>query len=77
MQLSDQAQRFLQLINDHGGQWLSRSDIAQLAGKKRLNPYEIGVIDLLVERGLIQRRSEAMGGAIGFQWQYQALSNQQ
>jgi len=72
--LTDFQRAFFKLLQEeHPGEWFSRSDIAKLRGKKRLNPYEIGVLDLMAERGLIQRREVEIGGPIGYQYQYRGL----
>ena len=72
MLLSDQATKFLTLLKQYSAdsRWLSRSEIATLTGKKRLNPYEVAAINLLAENGLIECVREDMPGAIGYQWKY-------
>ncbi len=77
MRLSEQANKFLIILRQYSGNdhWLSRSDIADLIGKKRLNPYEVAAIDLLAENGLIERTREQMPGPIGYQWKYRVLNN--
>lgn len=75
MELSDQARRFLDVINANAGQWLTRRQIAGLVGKKRLNPYEIAALDLLTEQKLIDRQEVKVAGAIGFQYNYRAHEN--
>jgi hypothetical protein len=38
-------------------QWVSRSDIAAHLHKNRINPSEAAMLELLVEQGVLERRS--------------------
>jgi hypothetical protein len=63
----------LQIVTE--STWISRKTIAQALGKKRLNPYNITMLDLLIEKGHIEIQQEANRTPIGFQLLYRRISN--
>lgn len=54
------------------GGWITRSELADAWGKKKLNPWDTGMLDKLVERGLIEKQQRPRPGAVGFEWIYRA-----
>jgi uncharacterized membrane protein len=72
--LSNQTEAILEVLKKIPD-WATRAEIARALGKRRLNPYELAALDLLVERGQIITQQEKMPGAIGFQWQYKVKEN--
>lgn len=46
--------KILQMMYDSGGNWLTRSKVAKLLGKRRLTPYDIDCLKLLSDLELIK-----------------------
>ena len=53
-----------------GGGWHTRQAIAEHLGKKRLNPGEVAVLDLLVDLDRLDRRQEPSTLPHIMQWAY-------
>lgn len=45
--------KIIQVMYDSEGDWLTRSNVAKLLGKRRLTPYDIGCLEKLTDIGLI------------------------
>lgn len=50
--------RILQIVYDSGGTWLTRAKVAKALGKRRLTPYDINCLKMLVERGIIEEGTQ-------------------
>jgi hypothetical protein len=67
-----QSERILQMMREKG-EWLSRAEIAALTGKKRLNVWDMALLDMMVEQGLLMLEKREITGGIGFAWVYKAV----
>lgn len=70
------AQKLLDGFEERRNQWLTRRDIAKMIGKKRLTPYDIDLLDLLAERGLIRMEQEEGFSKEGYRWVYGVFDKQ-
>lgn len=70
--LAEQAQRMLDVLQKPGHDWLNRKGIARALGKRRLTPYDIALLEILQDKGLVQIQSRANGTPIGYEWVYHA-----
>lgn len=59
-QLTDQAQTILSALIESES-WLSRNDIAESIGKKRLSPHDIDLLGRMASLGLVEIAEEARG----------------
>jgi hypothetical protein len=73
--LTDQAQKLLEILRATGQDWMNRKDIARAIGKRRLTPYDIALLELLQEKGLVEIQSRENGTPIGYEWVYHARSD--
>lgn len=46
----------LEVLSAMGADWYSRTEIATYLGKNKLAPFDIAVLELLAEQGIIKRR---------------------
>lgn len=70
--LTAQAQELLSIIRAQGGEWVTRSHIADRLGKNRLNRWHVKLLADLDRYGLIETRQVDAPGPIGYEWQYRA-----
>ncbi|MBL8165566.1 MAG: hypothetical protein JNJ61_26520 [Anaerolineae bacterium] len=70
--LTEQAQKLLEILQKKGNVWMNRKDIARAIGKRRLTPYDIALLELLQDKGLVEIQSRANGTPIGYEWVYHA-----
>jgi DNA-binding response OmpR family regulator len=71
VELTPKSKRALKVLQRHAGQWLSRSQIAEWLGKKRLNPNDIKNLDYMVAVGVIEvRKGDVSGVIVPYQWEY-------
>ncbi len=75
--LTEQAQKLLEILRATGQDWMNRKDIARAIGKRRLTPYDIALLELLQEKGLVEIQSRENGTPIGYEWVYHARSDGQ
>lgn len=66
------AQRMLDAVRAQRGAWVTRQDIAAAIGKKRLTPWEIGLLQLFIDRGDIERQAFDTNAPSGKVWKYRA-----
>lgn len=59
--MTPREEEVVRVLLQHPDKWLTRRDIGRLMGLKK-TPYLNGVIDNLVERGVIKRELGAWGG---------------
>jgi Fe2+ or Zn2+ uptake regulation protein len=69
--LTPQSEKILRMIKDNGA-WMSRAEVAKLMGKKRLNVWDVALLKLLVEQGLLVVEKHLIEGGIGAAWMYKA-----
>jgi hypothetical protein len=70
--LTEQAQKLLEILRDTRIEWMNRKDIARAIGKRRLTPYDIALLELLQDKGLVEIKSRPNGTPIGYEWVYHA-----
>jgi hypothetical protein len=68
--LSEQAKKLLTAIESSESEWLTRNKIAQRLGKRRLNPYEVALLGVLKEQGLIEVEKRDDPTPIGYRYEY-------
>ena len=52
--LSVQSNLLLRVLLSAGGDWLTRSSIARRLRKRRLSAYDIAMLEILQEKGLVE-----------------------
>lgn len=62
--------RFIEILQGANGEWMSRADIGEKINR-RIQPYDISVLENLVEQGLIEGR-EALVGTVKTRREYRA-----
>ncbi len=67
-----QAERLMEVLKSRRGVWLSRSDIAEQLNKKRLNPGETALLDMLAALGEIEVQRVNDATPMGYHWEYKA-----
>lgn len=72
--MTPQAEDILEIIKAKGS-WIRRSEIASELGKSRLNTWDISILDMLIERELIDAKKREIHGGIGFAWAYKATTS--
>jgi hypothetical protein len=68
--ITDHAQKILSAIAQRRNQWLTRAQVAQAIGKRRLTPYDVTLLDFLTDSGHIQTKQEAGFSREGYRWVY-------
>lgn len=71
-QLPPQAEKLLTVLKARRGVWLSRSDIADVMQKKRLNPGETALLDMLAALGQIEVQRINDATPMGYHWEYRS-----
>ena len=71
-ELTPHAKKLLQSLRQYDTLWLSRSEIADHIGKKRLTPYDIQLLESFTDMGLGEARKVEIRGTI--HWQYRSIS---
>ena len=74
--LSEQAQGVLRAVQSSDGDWMKRSAIARAMDKKRLNPYEVAQLSLLIEKELVEVKQEPDNTPIGYVYLYRATGQE-
>jgi hypothetical protein len=62
--------RFIEILKAANGEWLSRADIGR-AIDRRIQPYDVSVLENLVTEGYIESR-EALVGTVKTRVEYRA-----
>ena len=70
--LTEQAHKLLEILRATEIMWMNRKDIARAIGKRRLTPYDIALLELLQDKGLVEIKPRANGTPIGYEWVYHA-----
>lgn len=71
-ELTEHAHKLLEILRGTDITWMNRKDIARAIGKRRLTPYDIALLELLQDKGLVEIESRANGTPIGYEWVYHA-----
>ena len=72
--VTEHGEKLLVALQAADGQWIGRTEIAASIEKKRLTPYDVALLDLLVERKLIEVRQLPGRSRDGYVWQYRAVT---
>ena len=70
--LTYQARALLTIVRGAGGEWVTRSFIAERLDKNRLNRWDVKLLSNMAVYGLIEVRQVDTPGPIGYEWQYRA-----
>lgn len=65
------AQGLLRVIRGAAPEWITRQQISEAIGRRRITPYDIATLDRLVQDQVIEAR-QAQRGAFGKRWEYRA-----
>ena len=68
--LSVQAEKLFEALKALGAGWHSRAELARQVGKTRLNPFDIALLEVLRESGLIEAEQHPASGPITYKWMY-------
>lgn len=68
--LTNHQWKLLEVLIKAGGEWVTRRHIANTIGKRRLIPYDIGCLQLLEERELVDIEHVHDDTPIGYQVVY-------
>lgn len=71
--ITPHGEALLSILRRAGDQWLTRTQIAQSAGRSRLTPYDISTLDFLAIAGEIEVR-QAKRGLVATRFEYKAKS---
>lgn len=53
-------------------EWMNRKAIAHAIGKRRLTPYDLALLELLVSQGKVEVEKRDYDSVIPYQWVYRA-----
>jgi hypothetical protein len=56
MEIAEMEDRLLAALRSSNGQWVKRSQIAKQLGRNKLQPGDVVMLEVLVERGLAESR---------------------
>ncbi len=70
--LSVQSDVLLQVLRNASGDWLTRSSIARRLRKRRLSAYDIAMLEILQEKGLVEIQHRENRTPIGYEFVYSA-----
>lgn len=70
--LSVQSDRLLHVLRSADDDWLTRSSIARKLRKRRLSAYDIAMLEILQEKGLVEIRHRENRTPIGYEFVYSA-----
>ncbi len=62
--------RILEAIRSAYPEWVNRSTIAAAMGKKRLTPWEVSLLTLLVSNELVEAQQKPFKGIQDYEWVY-------
>jgi hypothetical protein len=78
--LSKQSDILLNVLSESPDDWLTRSDIARMLDKRKLSSYDIAMLEILQEKGLVEIQHRDNRTPIGYEFVYRitslALANQ-
>ena len=70
-QVTGRALEMLEALRS-SGEWMSRVQVARASGKKRLIPYDVELLQQMVEKGLLEIRQRESATPIGIAYEYKA-----
>lgn len=70
--LSVQSDRLLHVLRNAEDDWLTRSSIARKLRKRRLSAYDIAMLEILQEKGLVEIQHRENRTPIGYEFVYSA-----
>jgi hypothetical protein len=68
--ITEHAERILAVLENVKNRWHTRSELAALMERKRLTPYDIVCLELLVKMELVQQDKEEGYSRDGYRWRY-------
>jgi hypothetical protein len=68
--LGKQTDILINVLRESPGEWFSRSDIAKVLEKRKLSSYDIAMLEILQEKGLIEIQLRDNRTPIGFEFVY-------
>jgi hypothetical protein len=71
-EVTPHGEKLLEALRSAGGQWMNRRAIANAIGKRRLTPYDLALLELLVNEGIIEAEKHPSKAPIPFEWEYRA-----
>lgn len=71
--LTDHGKKILSRLRATAPNWMSRTQLAESIGKKRLTQYDVAVLELLTKMELIEANQKEGKGREGFNWEYRAI----
>jgi len=74
--ITEQAEKLRGAIEKQPNRWLTRKQVANAIGKKRLTPYDIDLLEILADRGLIKMQQEEGYSRDGYRWVYGFFAEQ-
>ena len=70
--LTEHAATLLEIIRRANGEIVTRSDIAKVLDKTRLNVWETKLLDDLIGEGYIEGGKKPVKSPMGYEWQYRS-----
>lgn len=70
--LTDQGGKLLQIIRGGGGEFMTRSDIAKVMDKNKLNVWDVKLLHDLAGQGRIEAVKRPIKSPIGYEWIYRS-----
>ncbi len=68
--LDQKTDLLLSVLRESPGEWLTRSDIARALDKRKLSPYDIAMLEILQDKGLIEIQHRDNRTPIGYEFVY-------
>lgn len=75
IQLTGKAEELLTALQSSVSGWYSRSEVAKILSKPRLNPYEVDMLDALVDAGYLERSEQLRGIKPAIVYRVKELAN--
>jgi hypothetical protein len=64
----------MNILRSADGEWVTRSDIARALEKRKLSPYDIAMLEILQEKGLIEIQHRDNRTPIGYECVYRTVN---
>ena len=68
--LNKQSDILLSALKEKPGEWVTRSEIARILDKRKLSSYDIAMLEILQEKGLIDIQHRDNRTPIGYEFVY-------
>ncbi len=72
IRVTSHGEKMLEVLQKASGEWLTRRQLSDALEKSRLTPYDLDMLELLKEKGLIEMNQRSITGPIGYEWIYRA-----